>query len=125
MDNILQNLSAHPLVIIGVIFIGLLIVYFLFKQLLKLALLFLLVLLAIGGYHHFQDPGKMPRNMMETLEKAKTETGKAVEKGKEAYSKGRAIVEKGKQLTEGMDNLSVGKKKNADYEMPRDDRGRK
>ncbi|MFH1079946.1 MAG: hypothetical protein V1766_06755 [Pseudomonadota bacterium] len=114
MDNLIQNLSAHPVVIIAVIFVGLLIVYFLFKQLLKLALLFLLILLAVSGYMYFKDPRKMPQNMMETLERTKTETGKAIEKGKEAYSKGKAIAEKGKKLAEGMDNLLIGKDKKTD-----------
>ena len=125
MDNLIQNLSVHPMIIIAVIFVGLLIVYFLFKQLLKLALLFLLILLAVGGYFYFKDPGKMPRNMMETLEKAKTETGKAVEKGKEAYSKGKAIAEKVKKLTEGMDNLLLGKDKKADKTMDQGNKGPK
>jgi len=114
VDNLLQNLSAHPMIIIAVILIGLLIVYFLFKQLLKLALLFLLIFIAVGGYFYFKDPRKMPQNMMETLEKAKTETGKAVEKGKEVYSKGKAIAEKGKKVVEGMDNLLIGKDRKAD-----------
>lgn len=114
MDNFLQNLSAHPLLIIAVLLIGLLIGYFLFKQLLKLALLLLLILLALGGYFYFKDPKKMPRNMIETLEKARTETVKAVEKGKEAYSKGRAIAEKGRKLTKGMDNLLIGKDRKTD-----------
>ena len=125
MDNLIQNLSAHPMIIIAVIFVGLLIVYFLFKQLLKLALLFLLILLAVGGYFYFKDPRKMPQNMMETLEKAKTETGKAVEKGKEAYSKGKAIAEKGKKLTEGMDNLLIGKDKKADKTTDQGNKGPK
>jgi len=125
MDNILQNLSAHPMIVIAVIFVGLLIVYFLFKQLLKLALLFLMILLAVGGYFYFKDPEKMPQNMMDTLEKAKTETGKAVEKGKEAYSTGKAIAEKGKKIAEGMDNLVIGKDKKTDQSTAPDNRGRK
>ena len=125
MDNLLQNLSAHPMIILAVIFVGLLIVYFLFKQLIKLALLFLLILLALAGYFYFKDPEKMPQNMMETLEKARTETGKAVEKGKEAYSKGKAIAEKGRQLTEGMDNLLVGKDRKADKTKDQGNKGLK
>jgi hypothetical protein len=125
VDNLIQNLSAHPMIIIGVIFIGLLVVYFLFKHLLKLALLFLLFLLAVGGYFYFKDPEKMPRNMMETLEKAKTGTGKAIETGKEAYSKGRAIAEKGKKLTEGMDNLLIGKDKQTDKTTDQGNKGQK
>jgi ABC-type multidrug transport system fused ATPase/permease subunit len=114
VDYIMQNLTGHPIIMIIVIFIGLLIVYFLFKQLLKLALLFFLILLAIGGYFYFKDPEKMPRNVMETLEKAKTQIIKTVDKGKEVYVKGKAIVEKGKKLTEGMDNILIGKEKKPD-----------
>jgi len=120
VDNIMHNLSGNPMIIIGIIFVGLLIVYFLFKQLLKLALLFLLILLGIGGYFYFKDPKKMPQNMMETLEKARTETVKAVEKSKEVYLKGKAITEKGKKLTEGMDNLSIGKEKKTDNTTSQD-----
>jgi hypothetical protein len=112
MDFIMQNVTGHPITMIVVIFFGLLIVYFLFKQLLKLALLCLLIILAIGGYYYFKDPEKMPQNMIETLEKAKDHTIKAVDKGKEVYVKGQAIAEKGRKLTEGMDNMLIGKEKN-------------
>jgi hypothetical protein len=128
VEPLVQNLSAHPIVVIAIILVGLLALYFLFRQLLKLALLSLLIVLAVGGYFYFKDPDQMPRNMMETLEKAKTETGRAVETGKEAYfkgkkvaetgreaySKGKAIAEKGKRLVEGMDNLQIGKDGKAD-----------
>jgi ABC-type multidrug transport system fused ATPase/permease subunit len=109
VENLIQNLSAHPMIAIAVIFIGLLVVYLLFKQLLKLALLSLLIFLAVGGYFYFKDPDKMPQNMMETLEKAGTEAVKAVDKGKEVYSKSKAMAEKGKKLAEGMENLRIGK----------------
>lgn len=110
----MQNVTGHPIMVIIISFIGLLIVYFLFKQLLKLALLFLMILLAIGGYYYFKDPEKMPQNMMETLEKAKTQTIKAVDKSKEVYVKGKAIAEKGRELTGGMDNILIGKEKKMD-----------
>jgi hypothetical protein len=119
MDFIMQNVTGHPITVIVVIFFGLLIVYFLFKQLLKLALLFLLILLAIGGYYYFKDPEKMPRNMIETLEKAKDQTVKAVDKSKEVYVKGKAIAEEGRKLTQGMDNILIGKEKNMDNMLER------
>lgn len=132
MDNLIQNLSAHPLIVIVIVAIGLLIVYFLFKQLLKLALLFLLVFLAVGGYFYIKDPEKMPQNMMEALEKARIETGKAVEKGKaiaevgrEAYSQGKTIAEKGKKLAEGMDNLRIGKDGKTEKSAEAGDGGKK
>jgi hypothetical protein len=120
VDSLIQNLSGHPMIVLAIIFIGLLIVYFLFKQLLKLALLFFLVLLAIGGYYYFKDPRTMPQNIMKTLEKTKIETGKAVEKSKDAYAQGKTIVEKGKKWAEGMDNLTVGKDKKTDQTTAQD-----
>lgn len=106
MDHFIQNMSGHPVIVILCLFIGVLIIYFLFKQLLKVALVFVLILLAIGGYLYLKDPQKMPRNMAETLEKA----GKVVDRGKQVYEEGKAIAEKGKKLTEDMDNLIVGQK---------------
>lgn len=107
MDQLMQNFSGHPVIVIIALFIGVLIVYFLFKQLLKLALVFFLILLAIGGYYYLKDPQTMSRNMATTIEKA----GKAVDRGKQVYEKGKAVVEEGKKLTRDMDNLAVGKNK--------------
>lgn len=114
MDHIIQNLSGHPFAIMLIIFMALLVLYFCFKQLVKMALLFFLILLVFFGYFYFKDPGKMPENIRETLEKAKTQTSKMVEQGKNAYQTGKGVVEKGKKITEGMDNFTVGKEKKPD-----------
>ena len=115
MDHFMQNLSSHPATVFLALFVGVLIVYFLFKQLLKVALVFILILLAIGGYLYLKDPQKMPRNMTETLKKA----GTAVDQGKQVYAKGKAMAQKGKKLTEDMDNLLVGRKNaTTDKEKP-------
>ena len=93
-------LSTHPLAVMAVTFLVFFIAYFLFKKLIKLALLSLLVLLAIGGYFYLKDPHKKVfENMSQTVRKAKSETGKVVEKGKYVYQKGKDTYEKGKKLT--------------------------
>ena len=111
MDNIIQNLSGHPFAVSVIIFMTLLVLYFFFKQLIKMALLFFMIILALCGYFYFKDPQKVPENIKEMLGKAKVQTGNMVEKGKDAYQTGKEVVEKGKKLTEGMDNLLVGKEK--------------
>jgi len=117
MNNIIQNLSGHPFAVGVIIFMTLLVLYFFFKQLIKMALLFFMIILALCGYFYFKDPQKVPENIKEMLGKAKVQTGKMVEKGKDAYQTGKEVVEKGKKLTEGMDNLLVGKEKKLD-KMP-------
>lgn len=111
MDQIFQNLSGHPAVMGIVIFLALLVLYFIFKKLVKMALLILLALIALCGYFYFKDPGRMPENVFESLEKAKVQTEKMVEKGKDAYQTGKAVVEKGKKLTEEFEGLTAGREK--------------
>ena len=112
MDQIAANLSGHPALLGIVLFLALLILYFIFKKLVKLALLILLLLIALGGYFYFKDPRRMPENVMGTLEKAKAQTERMVEKGKDAYQTGKAVVETGKKLTEEISGLTgAGEKK--------------
>jgi len=100
MDKLAHYFSTHPLAVIAVTFFVFLIIYFLFKKLVKLALLFFLILLAIGGYFYFKYPEKKVfENMSQAVQKARSQTGKVVEKGKNAYQKGKGIYEKGKKLT--------------------------
>lgn len=101
MDNppILHYLSTHTLAVMAVTFLAFFIAYFLFKKLIKLALLFFLVLLAVGGYFYFKYPHKKAfENMSQTVQKTRSETVKVVEKGKQAYQKSKDIYEKGKKL---------------------------
>lgn len=112
MDQIVANLSGHPAVLGIVILLALLVLYFIFKKLVKMALLILLLLIALCGYFYFKDPKRMPENVMGTLEKAKAQTERMLEKGKDAYQTGKAVVEKGKQLTEEIGDLTgAGEKK--------------
>ncbi|MCX5854104.1 MAG: hypothetical protein NTZ24_05870 [Deltaproteobacteria bacterium] len=95
MDNLIQYVTNHQFTVGVGVFVALLIVYVTFKKLIKLALLLILLLLAIGGYMYFKDPKRMPENIQETLQKAKEKTGKVVKTGKGVYDKVKAVAEKG------------------------------
>jgi hypothetical protein len=99
MDSVIHYVTTHQFTGGVAVFVALLLVYVIFKKLLKVALLLILLLMAMGGYMYFKDPGKMPENIHETLQKAKQQAGKVVDKGKSVYDKGKSIVEKGQKLT--------------------------
>ena len=103
MEQVFHYLST-PVGILVAIFGALLILYFMLKKLVKLALLVVLVLFGLAGYYYFQDPATMPQKMKQTLQGAKTKTEHAVEKGKGAYRTGREIYGKGKELSQTSTN---------------------
>ena len=78
MEQVFHYLST-PAGILVAIFGALLILYFILKQLVKLALLVVLVLFGLAGYYYFQDPATMPQKMKQTLQGAKARTESAVE----------------------------------------------
>jgi hypothetical protein len=100
MSDIFRNLSEHPLAAMAACLVLLLVLYFIGKKLIKLALILLIIAIAIGGYFYFQHPEERPANVKETLEKARAGTGRAVEKGKEVIEKGREFLEKGSEGVE-------------------------
>jgi hypothetical protein len=100
MSDIFKSLSEHPLAAMTACFVLLMILYFIGKKLLKLALVVLIIAIAIGGYFYFEHPDQRPADVKETLEKARAGTGRAVEKGKEVVEKGRELLEKGNEGVE-------------------------
>jgi hypothetical protein len=110
MEGIVLSETENPLVAMAVCFIVLLIVYFLFKSLIKLALIMIMIAVAIGGYLYFQYPESRPANLKEAVEKARTGAGKAVDQGKDAYQKGKEVLDKGKEAYEkGKEWVDKGK----------------
>ena len=104
MEGIVRYVAEHPLVAMAVCFAALLLVYFLFKRLIKLALILILVAVLIGGYFYFQYPESRPANLKDAMEKVRVGAGKAVDQGKDAYEKGKEWVDKGKTvLDKGID----------------------
>jgi hypothetical protein len=100
MDNLIQYVTTHQFSVGFGVFVALLVVYVIFKKLIKLALLLILLLLVVGGYMYFKDPRRMPENMLETLQKAKEKADNVVETGKGVYDKGKSVYDKGKSVAE-------------------------
>jgi hypothetical protein len=105
MEGVVRAVTEHPLAAMAVCFAVLLIVYFLFKRLIKLALILIIFAVAIGGYLYFQYPESRPANLKDAVEKARTGVGKAVDQGKEAYEKGKELLDKGKEAYEKGEEL--------------------
>jgi hypothetical protein len=104
MERIFGIVSENHILAIAIGFVFLLAIYFLFKTMLKIALLGLVIVIAIGGYYYFQRPGARPSSVSEAVSKAKTDSVAAVEKG-------RQVVKKGKELAaEGRNAYEKGKK---------------
>ena len=110
MEGVVRAVTEHPFVAMAVCFAALLIVYFLFKSLIKIALIVIIIAVAIGGYLYFQHPDSRPANLKDVVEKARTGAGKAVDQGKDAYEKGRKAVDKGEEAVEkGKEFVDKGK----------------
>lgn len=104
MEGIIGAVTKHPLAAMAVCFAVLFIVYFLFKSLIKLALILILVAVAIGGYLYFQHPEYRPANFKDAVSKVRAGAGRAVDQGKKAYENGKELVDKGKTvLNKGID----------------------
>jgi Cu/Ag efflux pump CusA len=104
MDEIIRVVSENLLVAIAVIFAVLLLIYFLFKSLVKLVLILTLIAIAVGGYFYLRYPENRPANLKEAVQKVRTGAGRAVEMGKEVLEKGKEAVDKGKViLDKGME----------------------
>jgi hypothetical protein len=100
MEGIARMVSDHPLMAMAIGFAVLLIVYFLFKSLVKLVLIAIIVAVLIGAYFHFQRPESRPADIREAIERAKVGAGEAVNRGKQVYKAGKETYEKGRELVE-------------------------
>jgi len=105
VDNIINYLSAHPIALTIFAAIALLLIYFIFKGLLKLMLITCLVLIALCGYYYYKAPDEFPGNLREMAERVGDHGEGMIETGKN-------ILEKGKDLADKVGE-SVKKKSNA------------
>jgi len=85
--------------------VALLLIYFIFKGLLKLMLITGLVLIAICGYYYYEAPDKFPENVREMA-------GRVGDHGEGMIEAGKDLIEKGKTLADKVGE-SVKKKKDA------------
>ena len=105
MDNLINYLSAHPMALIILAAVALLLIYFIFKGLLKLMLITGLVLIAICGFYYYKAPDKFPENVREMA-------GQVGDHGEGMIAAGKDLIEKGKTLADKVGE-SVQKKENA------------
>jgi ABC-type bacteriocin/lantibiotic exporter with double-glycine peptidase domain len=107
MDSIIDYMTAHQFTAGVCIFVAILIVYFLFKKLIKLALLLILIIIMLTGYAYFKESNRMPKSIQEALQKAKVETRMLVEKGRGVYDDVMSIFEKRrKPVTDYIDKIT-------------------
>ncbi|MCX5844246.1 MAG: hypothetical protein NT022_10990, partial [Deltaproteobacteria bacterium] len=98
MEGILNYINTHQFTAGVCGFIAILIIFFILKKFVKLALIFILALIAFLGYLYFTDPAFKLKDMKGTLQKAKEETGSFVEKGREVYESMKDVYKKGEKL---------------------------
>jgi membrane-associated HD superfamily phosphohydrolase len=110
MEEIVRSVTEHPLVAMAVGLSALMLAYFLFKSLLKLALILILVAVVISGYFYFRHPESRPANLKDVMEKVRVGAGKTVDQGKSAYEKSKELVKKRRDVYEkGKEWVDKGK----------------
>ncbi|HYA14098.1 MAG TPA: hypothetical protein VEF33_07145 [Syntrophales bacterium] len=94
MDDIVKFITSHQFIIGLCVFAAILLLFLLFKKLIKFALLLILILIVFVGYLSFKEPGKMPKSLSETMRSAKETTRSVVEKGRGAYDGVKGVFKK-------------------------------
>ena len=94
MDDIVKFITTHQLIIGLCVFAAILLLFFLFKKLIKFALLLILILIVFVGYLSFKEPEKMPKSLSETMQRAKESTRSVVEKGRWVYDSVKGVFKK-------------------------------
>jgi hypothetical protein len=107
MDSLIDYFAAHQFTAGACIFVAILIIYFLFNRLIKLALLLILAVIILTGYAYFKESGRLPSSVNEALHKAKEETRAVVEKGRGVYESVMSIFEGRREpVTEYIDKIT-------------------
>jgi hypothetical protein len=115
MDAITGYLSAHPAVlVIGVIFIIVLILHFIFKNLIKLVLIIFFVLLVAFGHDYFKDPATISKIIKESVEMGKSIISDVADKSKSIYKDSKDLYKKGKEAPGDINKLLKDSNKEVD-----------
>ena len=118
MDAINGYLSAHPAVfVIIVIFLIVLILHFIFKNLIRLVLILLFILLAASGYYYFKDPDKMPEKIEKSINIMKAGINEIVDKSKNFRKDSRELYKKSKEIPGEINKLLKETDKKVDKEF--------
>jgi hypothetical protein len=118
MDAISGYISAHPSVfVVIVIFVIILILHFIFKNLIRLALVMLLILLAASGFYYFKDPGNMPEKIEKSINMMKSGIQEIVDTGKSLSKDSKELFKKGEKVPGDVNKLLKDSDKEADKEF--------
>lgn len=98
MDKLLALISGNPVIALVIGFFLLFILYLVFRQFMKLALIIFLIILGLGGYYYLKDPKGMPGNMIESARDVKDKTFEVKDKFKDMYRQGKELMGKGADL---------------------------
>jgi len=98
VDDLINYLSAHPVILVIAIAVALLLIYFLFREMLKVLLITSLVAIVLGlialyGYYHGTSD-QLPRNVRETVDRVGDQRERVGDVGRAVIEKGRELVEK-------------------------------
>ena len=99
MENFIDYLSTHPVALIILAALAVLVLFFIFKKLLKLALVFALIVVALCGYYYYKAPEEFPESVKSTISDIKSTAEKMVGKGKTLTKKLDKAVERVKKAT--------------------------
>ena len=95
MEEIISALSEHQIMMIVVLLAILLIIYYIVKSVVKIGIILMIVIVALGGYLYFKNPENRPESLRDAFNKAKTGASEVVGKGESAYQKSRGLAQKG------------------------------
>jgi hypothetical protein len=117
MDAITGYFSAHPIVfVIGVVFIIILILHSIFKNLIKLVLIMFFVLLIAFGHNYFKDPSTILKKIKESIEIGKSVINDLEDKSKSIYKDSRELYKKGKEAPSDINKLLKDSNREVDKE---------
>ena len=118
MDAITGYISAHPAVlVIIVIFVIILFLHFIFKNLIRMALILLFVLLAASGYYYFKDPDKMPEKIEKSINIMKAGINEIVDKSKNFGKDSKELYKESKEIPGDVNKLIKDSDKDLDKEV--------
>lgn len=92
MSDFVSSMAGHPVALLFMAAVLLLFVYFILKQLLRLALICGLVLIGIGGYYYFKAPSEFPVRAEKTV-------NEMTDKTRGVFEQGKIVLEKSKEVT--------------------------
>lgn len=102
MDDLVASLTQNPLVLVGVVFAVGLLVFAVLKRLLKLALVFLIGLVAVSGWFAYRGEQAPP-----ALEKVQDGVKRTVERG--ARKGAEKAKDLGKKVEEKVERAKIGR----------------